>query len=76
MAFWTSWRRKAPAQAVAHTPAQLFHLPQNPMPDGMTAWNLVTADGKRIRYARLRTSATPFRGTVIMLHGRNECIEK
>src|SRR5690606_2723458 len=37
---------------------------------------LTAADGRRIRYARFEASGRPLEGTVVILAGRNECIEK
>ena len=57
-------------------PAELFETEGNPAPDGITADYLELPDGKRMRYALLPASGRPLQGTVIILHGRNECIEK
>jgi lysophospholipase len=59
-----------------HEPALLYDLESNPAPAGITAFNLQTRDGKRIRYARVKTGETPSKGTIIVFAGRNECIEK
>ena len=56
--------------------AELFETVGNPVPDGITADYLDLPDGKRMRYALLPASGRPLQGTVIILHGRNECIEK
>lgn len=57
-------------------PADLFEIEGNPAPDGITADYLELPDDKRMRYALLPASGRPLQGTVIILHGRNECIEK
>lgn len=57
-------------------PAPLFETVGNPVPDGTSAEYLDLPDGKRMRYALLSASGRPLQGTVIILHGRNECIEK
>lgn len=54
----------------------LFATPGNPLPDHASAGMLTMRDGKRIRYGHFRTAVRPHRGTVIVLTGRNECIEK
>ncbi len=56
--------------------AQLFETDGNPAPDGVTAEHLDLPDGKKLRYALYPASGRPLKGTVIILHGRNECIEK
>ncbi len=56
--------------------AQLFETDGNPVPDGITADYLDLPDGKKLRYALFPASGRPLKGTVIILHGRNECIEK
>jgi lysophospholipase len=55
----------------------LFHqTPGNPVPDNATAGLLTTRDGKKLRYARFAPTGRPDSGTVVILQGRNECIEK
>ncbi len=54
----------------------LTDLPENPVPAGAVSGMLETADGQSIRYARFAARKRPVKGTVILLHGRNECIEK
>ncbi len=56
--------------------AQLFETPGNPMPDNAVAGYLTTADGRRLRYARFAAQGRPLQGTVVIIPGRNECIEK
>ena len=56
--------------------APLFETDGNPVPDGITADYLELPDGKKLRYALFPASGRPLKGTVIILHGRNECIEK
>ena len=54
-----------------------FHeLAGNPVPENATAGFFTAADGKVLRHAFFPTSARPFKGTVVLLPGRNECIEK
>ena len=62
-----------------HTPAttSLFHeIPGNPTPDRATAGFMTARDGLSLRYARFGATDRPLKGTVIILPGRNECIEK
>lgn len=55
----------------------LFHeIPGNPVPERATGGNFTAHDGKRLRYALFPATSQPFMGTVILLPGRNECIEK
>ena len=56
--------------------AQLFETDGNPVPEGINADHLDLPDGKRLRYALYPATGRPLKGTVIILHGRNECIEK
>lgn len=54
----------------------LYHTPDNPLPERISAGLLAMRDGKRIRYALAPATARPAKGTVVVLPGRNECIEK
>lgn len=54
----------------------LHETPGNPVPEHATGGFLVARDGRKIRYARFSATARPLKGTVIILTGRNECIEK
>lgn len=55
----------------------LFHeIPGNPVPERATGGNFTAHDGKRLRYALFPATSHPFKGTVVLLPGRNECIEK
>jgi lysophospholipase len=72
-------RRIAPANAsfaISQMTDLLFTDPGNPAPENAAAGFFVTGDGKKLRYALFRTAARPLRGTVILLQGRNEFIEK
>ena len=55
-------------------PDLLREIPDNPIPENAAADVMEAADGVRIRYARFPASAP--NGTVIILPGRNEFIEK
>lgn len=48
----------------------------NPAPDIQADGFIETPDGFSIRYARFRTEKHPAKGTIIVLQGRNETIEK
>lgn len=54
----------------------LIETNTNPAPKGSFADFFETGDGRRIRYALFKKVASPRKGTVVILHGRNECIEK
>lgn len=48
----------------------------NPVPPNHVAGHFRTFDGHRLRYAIFRSGTTLPKGTVVLLHGRNESIEK
>jgi len=55
----------------------LFHdIPGNPRPENAEGGFLTAHDGRRVRYARFAATGRPMKGTVVILTGRNECIEK
>jgi lysophospholipase len=54
----------------------LHPTPDNPAPDNATAGFLTARDGRKLRYARFAPTGRPDAGTVVLLQGRNECIEK
>ncbi|MEE9315000.1 MAG: alpha/beta hydrolase [Rhizobiaceae bacterium] len=56
--------------------AQLYATEDNPIPDGASVGLLHTSDGAVIRFARWETKKRPSKGTVLLLHGRTEYIEK
>lgn len=58
------------------TESILFSTPDNPVPDNRTEGYFTTHDGHKLRYAIFRSSHAVAKGTVILLHGRNEFIEK
>lgn len=53
----------------------LHAIPSNPVPEGAACHELVTPDGVRLRHARWNP-ATTRRGTVVLLTGRADMIEK
>lgn len=56
--------------------AILHSTPDNPIPDDYVAGFFDGAGGRKIRYAIFRTKEPVARGTVVLLQGRNESIEK
>src|SRR5690606_25723093 len=56
--------------------AELFATEGTTIPDNATAGRLVMRDGVGIRYARFAATGRPLKGTVIIVTGRNEYIEK
>lgn len=56
---------------------ELFHdIPGNPRPDELRGGFMTARDGVRLRYASAPAQARPNHGTVVILPGRNEAIEK
>lgn len=58
------------------TEAILFETSDNPAPKNHQCGWFTGKDNTRLRYGLFRTDATNPRGTIIIVHGRNECIEK
>lgn len=56
--------------------ATLRESEDNPVPGNHTVGYFTGDRGKQLRYAIFRASRHIARGTVVLLHGRNECIEK
>ena len=56
--------------------SQLFEIEGNPVPEGASVGTLLTPDKVSLRYATFTRSRFALKGTVIILNGRNECIEK
>lgn len=54
----------------------LASSPDNPMPENPVAGFIDTVDGASIRFARWKAIQRPVKGTVLLLHGRAEYIEK
>jgi len=52
------------------------HTEDNPAPQNAAGGFFTTPDGKKIRYGVFAAVARPLQGTVVLLTGRNECIEK
>jgi lysophospholipase len=56
--------------------AELFITAENAPPDNYTCGYFRGHKNVRLRYAIFRSSHSVAKGTVVLLHGRNECIEK
>ncbi len=54
----------------------LFDTPDNQAPPKATAGLMKATDGRRIRFAYFPADGRPLKGTVVILQGRNETIEK
>lgn len=54
----------------------LVEIDANPIPEGARADYVAMPDGTRLRYAVFPATGRPHKGTVIILQGRNEFIEK
>ncbi|KQV66174.1 alpha/beta hydrolase [Rhizobium sp. Root1220] len=54
----------------------LYSTPGNPAPENRAEGYFETHDGHKLRYAVFRSDASMAKGTVVLLHGRNEFIEK
>jgi len=62
--------------AAEKLPGQLIDLPRNPVPAGATAGMCTGYDGHGLRYALWDATRGPRRGTICILEGRTEFIEK
>jgi lysophospholipase len=56
-------------------PMEVFAIPENPVPEGAILVGLTTKDGAHLRAVRWAATGPP-RGTVVVLPGRAEFIEK
>ncbi len=54
----------------------LYSSPDNPVPENRTEGFFESHDGHRLRYAVFRSQTPVAHGTVVLLHGRSEYIEK
>ena len=63
---------------MAATPSEpnLVHLPTNPVPEGARVGYFTTSDKVRLRYGLFARQGERARGTVVLVHGRTEFIEK
>ncbi|SFZ86657.1 lysophospholipase [Devosia enhydra] len=57
-------------------PPSLVSHPDNPVPEGARVGRFAAEDGVALRYAYWLRSDGPHRGTICLLHGRTEFIEK
>lgn len=55
---------------------ELFEIDGNPVPPGASVGDTLTSDGVRLRYARWKATTRKTLGTVCLLQGRGETIEK
>jgi lysophospholipase len=58
------------------TRTKFYEIPGNPVPEKAVAGFFTARDGVKIRFARFGATGRPLKGTVIILGGRNESIEK
>ncbi|HEV7256587.1 MAG TPA: alpha/beta hydrolase [Bosea sp. (in: a-proteobacteria)] len=56
--------------------AELFVHPDYPVPGHGKAWFATTRDGAQLRFASWRPTVKPVRGTVVLVQGRAEFIER
>lgn len=54
----------------------LHDLPGNPLPENHISGYFESFDGLKLRYAIFKSDISPAKGTVVLVHGRTECIEK
>lgn len=54
----------------------LHATPGNPLPENFTAGYFTGHRNKKLRYAVFRSPHSVAKGTIVLLQGRNECIEK
>lgn len=54
----------------------LVHLPSNPIPEGARVGHMTTSDNVRLRYALFPRLGEVARGTIVLVQGRTEFIEK
>ena len=75
-----SYHRAAEANARVRTAfgmsSEFFETQDNPAPARARIGFLTSRDGKRLRHAVFGPTSHPLKGTVVVLPGRNECIEK
>ena len=54
----------------------LYAIPDNPVPENHVAGHFETRDKRKLRYAIFKSDLRIAKGTIVLLHGRNEFIEK
>lgn len=62
--------------AATQSEPSLVHLPSNPVPHGAQAGYFTTSDRVRLRYALFPRLGEIVRGTIVLMQGRTEFIEK
>ena len=62
--------------AVDPNGASLVNLPSNPVPEGARVGFFETSDKVRLRYALFQRTGPVHRGTICLVQGRTEFIEK
>lgn len=62
--------------AAPHPAAELFEISGNSVPEGAISGLLAMPGSVSVRYAHWKSNVTPSRGTILLAHGRTECIEK
>lgn len=72
----TSSKKTNKAEEAIRKNARLFATPENPIPTGARVGIITTPDGVQLRYARWEATLRPSKGTVLLLHGRTEFVEK
>ena len=65
-----------PEEQAAEADPILLATPDNPVPENHIAGYFEGRDGRKLRYAIFKSGTTVAKGTVVLLHGRNEFIEK
>jgi lysophospholipase len=55
---------------------ELTGIPENPVPGNARPGTVTTPDGLRLRYAAWRPTVRPVTGTVLLIQGRSEFMEK
>jgi lysophospholipase len=56
--------------------SEFFEIPGNPVPENASAGYFAGRKSRKIRYGLFAAEGRPLKGTIILLQGRNECIEK
>lgn len=56
--------------------ASFFHLPDYPVPGHGKVWTALTRDRAQLRFASWHPTVRPVRGTVVVIQGRAEFIER
>ncbi|TDH35071.1 alpha/beta hydrolase [Pseudohoeflea suaedae] len=65
-----------PADDAKEAAPTLHATPDNPVPENHVVGYFETRDKRRLRYAVFKSETRIAKGTIVLLHGRNEYIEK